>query len=230
MSETTPVSGLVIAEDLDILNTQAAFGQLADSIDTYCIPRFTSTTLRDAAITAPVEGMLCAIGNTVPALQRYTGSAWVYAEENIWSQPSADQSFSTATATNITGFTAPLEASATYLCRIVMTVDGTVTASAVDFRLAWTYSGTLNGNVLLLNAAGAVAATTSQIKNMDMIAGGTGTIPMGTSIGPEVAYPIIIVKTTTAGTWQFQGRQTAAGAEVVTLDASGTWASFRRIA
>jgi hypothetical protein len=66
------MAGLKVWNDPDILYS-------AD-INTYlmgqAIPRFASTAARDAAITAPVEGMFAYITGT--GLTRYTGSAWTF--------------------------------------------------------------------------------------------------------------------------------------------------------
>jgi len=229
MSETTPVSGLVIAEDLDILNTEAAFGQLANSIDTYCIPRFTTTALRDAAITAPVEGMLCMLGNTLPALMRHSGSAWVYAEEKQFGLMTSNVTHSTTTPANLPGMALTLEGNAVYAVETIVTIDGNVDASAVDYLITFTYSGTLTQNPTVYAVTSSVASTTPNTKNVGMAAGTTLTFTVGASSAPEPMLLKWIFTTTTSGTLQWQGRQGTAGAETIQTTAASSWCNARRI-
>jgi hypothetical protein len=72
----TPINGLTYPALTDQPNGPAQLQTLVGQLDTRLIPRFANATARDAAITAPVEGMYADLADT-DVLWRYSGTLWV---------------------------------------------------------------------------------------------------------------------------------------------------------
>jgi len=231
MSTTTPVSGLVIPTNSDILNAEAAMGQFASSIDTLCIPRFATTAARDLAIVAPTEGQLCVVTlGSEAMLMKHTGSSWVPLENRQWAWKTSNQTFvSTATLVNVTGMSFPVVANARYLFEIYLCIDGTVNGSAADFRMGLSIpavSGTpIYQGIMLTQTATTRDANVSMTgRNM----GATHAIA-GTDADPISIQVWGTFLTTAAGTLQLQGAQGVSNAEVITMLANDSFMNIRRI-
>jgi hypothetical protein len=74
MSSSTPVSGIPYALLTDTPNANTLAQNIASAIDHLLIPKYASTTARDAANTSPSENDMAAI--TAAGYTMYDGSAW----------------------------------------------------------------------------------------------------------------------------------------------------------
>lgn len=73
---STPIAALSYPALTDSPNGPSQVQALANGVDTQVVPRFATTTARDAAITAPVAGMVC--WTTTPATHwYYSGTTWI---------------------------------------------------------------------------------------------------------------------------------------------------------
>lgn len=164
MSSTTPVAGLIIPENSDILNAESTFGQFATGVDGMGLPRFTSVALLQAANPSPTEGQMAVIYNATTTnanIVYWNGFGWKDFEDRRINYLSSSQSVtSSTTLVDITALTftdLPLGA---YLLEGVLHYTG---AEAGDLKLGFTQpSGTAT---FLLNtwgpAVGGVAAGTN---------------------------------------------------------------------
>ncbi|MGI5245410.1 hypothetical protein [Dactylosporangium sp. CA-139066] len=75
MSLNTPCSAIPYAELTDIPNMQTITQNMATALDTKVIPKFASSTARNAAIPSPVTGMACYRTDT-KQFELYDGTTW----------------------------------------------------------------------------------------------------------------------------------------------------------
>lgn len=75
MATTTPINALPAPDDSSPNDPPLHFIALNNQLDTRLVPRFATSTARDAAITAPVDGMVCTMTDTDRML-RYDGTKW----------------------------------------------------------------------------------------------------------------------------------------------------------
>jgi len=137
-----------------VLTASQVQGYLQDQ----SVMRFATATARDAAITAPTEGMVCYLMDS-STMTAYDGSNWaVIPVANFYIVPTAGYTVASPTAAlqNIyaatgSGFT--LAASTTYRVRGVLRVSWTngLTTSQPSFQL--TYSGTSASSQFLMKYA-----------------------------------------------------------------------------
>lgn len=73
MATTTPINALPTPDDNSPNDPPIHFAALNNQLDTRLVPRFATTTARNNAITAPVDGMLCAVAG-YPMV--YRAGAW----------------------------------------------------------------------------------------------------------------------------------------------------------
>jgi len=79
----TPIATLPYPALTDSPNGPSQIQSLATALDSQLVPRYATTTARDAAITAPVAGQVC--WTTTPATHwYYSGSAWVIVGGSTW--------------------------------------------------------------------------------------------------------------------------------------------------
>lgn len=79
----TPIATLPYPAVGDTPNSPAQTQALATALDPQLLPRYATTTARDAAITAPVAGQMC--WTTTPAtFWYYSGSGWVVVGGSTW--------------------------------------------------------------------------------------------------------------------------------------------------
>lgn len=72
----TPIASLPYPALSDAPNAPSQVQSLATALDSQLVPRYATTTARDAAITAPVAGQVC--WTTTPATHwYYSGTAWI---------------------------------------------------------------------------------------------------------------------------------------------------------
>lgn len=75
MATTTPINALPAPDDGSPNDPPLHFIALNNLLDTRLLPRFATSTARDAAITAPVDGMFCTMTDT-DRLLRHDGTKW----------------------------------------------------------------------------------------------------------------------------------------------------------
>lgn len=108
----TPIAALPYPALTDSPNGPSQVQALANAVDTQVVPRFSTTTTRDAAITAPVAGMEC--WTTTPATHwYYSGTAWIVRGGSAYGRcrlrRAANQSIPNNTATSISWDTEDLD-------------------------------------------------------------------------------------------------------------------------
>lgn len=79
MSANTPVSALPYAQLSDTANANTLSQGIATALDHVVIPKYATTTARDAANTAPVEGDMCyiSVAGAGKGYYQYSGTAWI---------------------------------------------------------------------------------------------------------------------------------------------------------
>lgn len=143
-------------------NIQTATNNLASDVDTRLVARFTNTTLRDAAISSPTEGMLVYIGGTTNTYQFYNGSAWekVGRSRKVYKQN--DQGYQGTGFANDNDLFITCDANKTYVFDMTLftTQDS---AGDIKFRLTFP-SGQLDWGIMGLSWAAGGNGTTADVE------------------------------------------------------------------
>jgi hypothetical protein len=133
---TTPIAGLPFPELTDIPDIPQDIEDLANAVDTVSIPRFATTTARDAAITAPVAGQECWV--TDWGFTYYNGTAWIAKPLKIIK--TTDQTINnTTTLVSDTQLVVPVVANGSYIFTASICYIGN---AAADYKFTWTNSAT----------------------------------------------------------------------------------------
>lgn len=73
---TTPILGLTVPSLTEPQHMPNTIRPIVNSLDTRCVPRFTTTAFRDAAIRSPFPGMMCYV-ESYDELYIYRGTGWI---------------------------------------------------------------------------------------------------------------------------------------------------------
>lgn len=188
MPDNTPIAGLRYTLLTDgPANIETSTKNLADDLDTQVVPRYTTTTARDAAITSPIEGQLAYVSAAANGLpQFYDGSGWVNLQRAplfAWRGTSINSS-TTTFATS--GLTLAMEASRTYRLEAYLVVDG---ATAADMKIRFTFP---TGTGM---SAGMMSITTGTLDDID---DGKAAALLWTTTSPTNQFDIPVVNSGTA--------------------------------
>lgn len=138
--QNTNVCGITYPELVDTPDIPSHLSGLALDVDTLVIPKFSSASARDSAITSPTDGQHCYLTSD-HRLYVYRGpySAWFPYIHSILKVKSANETLGNSTTlqddNHITGIT--VKASTNYLIRGVIMVQS---PAAADFKLALSWS------------------------------------------------------------------------------------------
>lgn len=236
---TTPIAGLVYPALTDDPDIPADIHTLASSVDTQVVPRYATTTARNAAITSPTEGQMCYCIDT-KELYIYNGSAWVGTmRRRVFG--TADQTVTNSTTlVNSTWCALSVEANSRYIAEgeICVAQAGTTTG---DLKIAWTaptgWGGEWNpfGPYLFVGIAGAGSAgDVSRANEINVEDNGwTTAVPIGAATGTALFVHVRGTFTTagTAGTLQMQFAQNvAAAATSCTIRGNNSWFGLTKVA
>jgi hypothetical protein len=136
----TPIAALPYPALTDTPNGPAQILSLASAIDGQVVPRFATTGARDAAITAPVAGMVCWT-TTPPMHWYYSGSVWVQApigpKELAYAEINASSANFTTIA-DVSGLSVSFTLTATRTVRIIASclIKSTVAGDTLQVTIA----------------------------------------------------------------------------------------------
>lgn len=145
---TTTINGFRYPGLSDDVNVPEDIQNLATDVDKVVIPKFSSTTARDAAITAPVSGQACYIDNTSTGLhvmQIYRGSWRNMCEQPTFKRKTSVESVTSSTTyqddNDLVGFS--VEANTIYEIRGAFYVN-TLAAAGFKFRFDFPTGSTIS--------------------------------------------------------------------------------------
>lgn len=231
MSTTSPVSGLALPEQSDILNPEEVFGNYALGADTLLCPRFASTSERDTAFAAGVtEGMVCTL-HEVP--QMYDGTRWNMFQNQVnAAMLGSPVVVSSSTATN-TGLMPTYPTAGVFLVDLMLFSN---TATAAGGRgIVWGYS-TLSGSPTLISRTLMGGAGVTDIANANLYLAQTNTTFSHTSsaqlpatTNSSVIWEQMLVETSGAAQQELQCAMNTTWAGTINVIA-GTHYTVKRIA
>jgi hypothetical protein len=145
---TTAIAALRYPGLSDDVNVPEDIQNLATDVDKFVVSRHTSTTNRDAAITAPVAGQACYVDNTTTGLhaaQIYRSSWRNLAEQATFKRKTSVESVTNSSTyqddNDLTGFS--VEANTIYEFRGILFVN-TLQAAGFKFRFDFPASSTIS--------------------------------------------------------------------------------------
>lgn len=235
MSTSSPILGLPLPENTDILNTEATYGQYAKALDNQLLSRWASTTARDTVTGGNVAkgqvGILKPTGTNV-SMQLYDGSAW----RNLDTPTVIVKPTDTSRNTTIVSAADPalqftMQPGTTVTVELVAFFQSTV--STFGARAAWGVSTGITCPMRLItcpsNSTPTVASATQMTEQSsgiasDITVGINNTPPSG-----PIYWEKLVLTYTSGGTGlvQFLWAQAASGATNTTLKA-GSYMVIRR--
>lgn len=194
MTVYSAINQIPSPELTDIPNAQTAFQALSAVIDTLLVPRFASTALRDAFITAPVEGMMCYVaGEYVPEI--YDGTRWITQRELRYGKGATSNSANVTAETTL--FTIP---SVTFLNGYAYTLRhaGHFTNSSADYTVFNWRKNTISGTTWAThNLVSTVAGTRLHSEQV-----------VYNSTGSDITADVVLTGTSHGGTGVYVGTAT----------------------
>lgn len=162
MVAQTPISGLRLAELTDSPNMEEAMSQLGEDLDSILVPRFATTTARDAAITAPIYGQMCAV--TGSGVLWYNGSAWstVTGQTTLVFKPSDETVNNTTVLQADDHLTVALAANTSYRIECLLRAKSASGSPGLDFNFSFP-SGAVFYHPLADEDASSPSATTTGV-------------------------------------------------------------------
>lgn len=143
MSTLSDNNRLILPENSDPLDPAGIYGAFANSADSILVPRYASSTARDAANnTGTVAGQLCTIEDASGqcALQLYSGSFWETVEDIVYVvKATTTARASTVTPTDDPQLVATLLANSEYEVTAHLFFDSA--SSVPNYRTCWSSTG-----------------------------------------------------------------------------------------
>lgn len=138
MSTFSSITGAPLPELSDVLSAEKAFGEYALAMDSIIVPQYTTTALRDSAMSSgKTEGQVCAVTGE---LQIWDGSDWWNMHDIRYITKAADTTrISTTTQTADPHLQVPVKAGGTYI--INAWLSPVCTSTSVNFAAAWSTTG-----------------------------------------------------------------------------------------
>lgn len=153
MPTSTTINGFSKPAPEDSPNIETAVNTLANSVDQFVVPRFSTVSARNLAIPSPVFGMVCHCADTTE-LYMHDGTAWVSLKARIIRKTANQGTASDAGLSNDTHLFAPVEANSMYVWTLVVNFSS---VAAADFKYTFTGptgSTCANTTHVLVDAAG----------------------------------------------------------------------------
>lgn len=221
MTTTTTVAGLTLPENTDLLNAQQTFGGYATGADGVLIPRFATTTTRDAAFASgATAGQMCVVTNsgTFAEPMIYDGVQWNFIGPVIENRITSVFTTTSTTLANVTGLSASVRAG--YVYEFELFLFGLSAVSGAGYSFGYTFpSGTVVDGVVLGQGRTATSViSTANFSSPSTALGTTGT-PLGTGNTFGFARGIVTVGGT-GGTFQVQAASRAGSSISLLVDSS----------
>lgn len=219
MSSTTPVSGVPIPVNTNILSAEEAFGEYARGVDTLGAPRFISAASRDAGFSgASTPGALSVVTQTLgnnAVIEMYDGTSWRDIEDEYIVAKTSNQSVTSTTLVDLTElqFANPYY-SGVYNFELILLVTG---PAAANIKLQMVTDSAL---VSAMEVFALATTATTRTGNVTANLQSTGfNLNVGTGGGPTFLYACGGVSTAAAGgTIKFQFGQISANASPITIE------------
>lgn len=211
MTANTPINGLRIAELTDApANIQTVMSNFGTDVDSRIVPRFTSTALRDAAITSPVENQIAAVAGTVHQVQVYDGAAWTeLARRPLYVRKTATENvLNSTTLQDDNELLLPVKANYTYQFKMVF-----FNASGSTANLKYKFS-VPSGTTMFYSSTHSFAGVLDSFYNTE---GSTVVVGSSGSNKPVIVDGIILVSATAGNVTLQWAQNTATGAENSTV-------------
>jgi hypothetical protein len=216
MPGTTPINQISIPLLGDPSNIESAIHTIANAFDSMVISRFSTPAARDAAISAPVFGMCCAVSST-QEIMFYNGTGWAGAIPRVIRKTANTIRSSTTTLASDPHLTFSVESNSSYLVKTHFFIGCTSTTPDFKFNFAMP-SGAIYNNMVHGPAPGMTDVLDS---NMNVFWNGSGTTPdvvFGLANGwiGALAFTSFVISST-SGTVALQWAQNVSSGSSVTL-------------